>query len=204
MNKALFSFNSKGGCPTFKGNGVIHTDLAYLEGVESICPDCHGQRYIPEVLGMTYQGKTIYDVLELSLTDSMSFFSDKAILKTLQTLIDVGVSYLTLGQPLDTLSGGECQRINLASELHKQGEIYVLDEPITGLHMADIEVLMNILNSLVDNGSTVIVIEHNLELLRQSDYIIDMGPGEGHLGGEVVYHGIPIVIKAAKDSLTYR
>ena len=202
VNKALFSFNSKGGCPTCKGNGVIYTDLAYLEGVESVCPECHGQRYLAEVLEMRYEGKTIMDVLELSLDDAITFFSDKVIVKTLQTLIDVGVSYLTLGQPLDTLSGGECQRIKLASELHKKGEIYILDEPTTGLHMSDIEVLMVILNKLVDNGSTVILIEHNVEVMRQADYIIDMGPGAGHLGGEVVYTGIPMNLKGNTESLT--
>ena len=166
VNKALFSFNSKGGCPTCKGNGVIFTDLAYLEGVESICPDCHGQRYLSEVLEMTYQGKNIMDVLQLSLDECLEFFNDKTIIKTIESLIEVGLAYLTLGQPLDTLSGGVCQRIKLASELHKQGEIYVLDEPTTGPHMADIEVLRKILNKLVDNGSSVIVIEHNVELMR--------------------------------------
>ena len=202
VNKALFSFNSKGGCPTCKGHGVIFTDLAYLEGVESVCPDCHGQRYLAEVLEMRYQDKTIMDVLELSLDDAITFFSDKVINQTLQTLIDVGVSYLTLGQPLDTLSGGECQRIKLASELHKEGEIYILDEPTTGLHMSDIAVLMTILNKLVDNGSSVILIEHNVEVMRQADYIIDMGPGAGHLGGEVIYAGIPEKLMGHQSSLT--
>lgn len=191
VNKALFSFNSKGGCAECKGNGIIFTDLAYLEGVESVCPVCHGQRYREEVLTMTYQGKNIKEVLALSLNEAFEFFNDKPIKTTLNTLIEVGVSYLTLGQPLDTLSGGECQRIKLASELHKQGNIYILDEPTTGLHMSDIEVLMTILNKLVDNGSTVVLIEHNVELMRQADYIIDMGPGAGHLGGEIVYQGTP-------------
>lgn len=202
VNKSLFSFNSKGGCPECKGNGVVYTDLAYLEGVESVCPKCHGERYLAEVLLMTYNGKNIMEVLELSLNEALKFFEDKSILNTLQTLNDVGVSYLTLGQPLDTLSGGECQRIKLASELHKKGEIYILDEPTTGLHMADIEVLLKILNQLVDNGSTVIVIEHNIELMRQSDYIIDLGPGAGHLGGALVYSGIPQGIKNIEESLT--
>lgn len=202
VNKSLFSFNSKGGCPECKGNGVVFTDLAYLEGVESVCPKCHGDRYLSEVLEMTYKDKNIMDVLDLSLDQAIEFFEDKSIVTTLQTLIDVGVSYLTLGQPLDTLSGGECQRIKLASELHKKGEIYILDEPTTGLHMADIEVLMSILNKLVDNGSTVIVIEHNIELMRQSDYLIDLGPGAGHLGGTLVYSGIPKGIINVEDSLT--
>lgn len=193
--KSLFSFNSKGGCPECKGNGVIYTDLAYLEGVESVCPVCHGQRYLAEVLDMKFQDKNIMEVLDLSLEESIAFFEDKTIQKTLQSLIDVGVSYLTLGQPLDTLSGGECQRIKLAAQLHKKGEIYVLDEPTTGLHMSDIQVLLDILNKLVDNGSSVILIEHNIEVMRQADYIIDMGPGAGHLGGEVVYSGIPHDLK---------
>lgn len=202
VSKALFSFNSKGGCEECKGNGVIFTDLAYLEGVESICPVCHGERYKKEVLKMQYNGKNIKEVLELSVEESAHFFNSKPILNTLNTLIDVGVSYLTLGQPLDTLSGGEAQRIKLASELHKKGEIYILDEPTTGLHMSDIGVLMRILNRLVDQGSTVIVIEHNVEIMRQSDYIIDMGPGAGHLGGEVIYTGVPVNLKNNPVSLT--
>ena len=202
VNKSMFSFNSKGGCETCKGNGVIFTDLAYLEGVESICPDCHGKRYKDEVLIMKFKDRNIMDVLELSLDEAIGFFDDKSINKTLQALIDVGVSYLTLGQPLDTLSGGECQRIKLASELHKDGEIYILDEPTTGLHMSDIEVLMKILNRLVDQGSTVILIEHNIEVMRQADYIIDMGPGAGHLGGEIVFSGVPLELKDNPKSLT--
>ena len=202
VNKALFSFNSKGGCTECKGNGVIFTDLAYLEGVESICPMCHGQRYLLEVLDYKYKELNIVDILDLSVEDAINFFEDKQIVKTLQTLIDVGVSYLTLGQPLDTLSGGECQRIKLASELHKTCELYILDEPTTGLHMSDIETLMVILNKLVDNGSSVILIEHNIEVMRQSDYIIDMGPGAGHLGGKVVYSGPPINLVDHKESLT--
>ena len=201
VDKALFSFNSKGGCPECKGQGVVVTDLAYLEGVELVCPVCDGNRYIPEVLEMKYQDKTILDILELSVEEGLSFFTDKAVQKTLKSLDDVGLSYLSLGQPLDTLSGGECQRVKLASELHKSGHVYILDEPTTGLHMSDIETFMKIVDALVDKGSTVIIIEHNIEVMRQADWIIDLGPEAGHRGGTILYSGEPKGLKSS-SSLT--
>lgn len=201
VDKALFSFNSKGGCPNCKGQGVVTLDLAYLEGVELVCPECDGNRYLPEVLEMKYQGKNMNDILELSVEEGIEFFTDKTILKTLNALKEVGLSYLSLGQPLDTLSGGECQRVKLASELHKTGNIYVLDEPTTGLHMSDIETFMKIVDALVDHGSTVILIEHNIEVMRQADWIVDLGPEAGHKGGTIVYSGVPKGLETT-DSLT--
>ncbi|MHC5268878.1 ATP-binding cassette domain-containing protein [Enterococcus sp. LJL98] len=203
VEKSLFSFNSKGGCPNCKGQGVVTLDLAYLEGVELVCPECDGNRYLSEVLEMRYLGKNINDILELSVEEGIEFFTDKTILKTLNALKEVGLSYLSLGQPLDTLSGGECQRVKLASELHKTGQVYVLDEPTTGLHMSDIETFMKIIDALVDNGSTVILIEHNIEVMRQADWIVDLGPEAGHKGGEIVYSGEPKGL-AGTDSITVK
>ncbi|NLY62410.1 MAG: excinuclease ABC subunit UvrA, partial [Erysipelothrix sp.] len=201
VDKALFSFNSKGGCPNCKGQGQVVTDLAYLEGVEIICSVCEGQRYIPEVLEYKYKGLNIVDILELSVEDAKDFFEDKAIIKVIDALIKVGLAYISLGQSLDTLSGGECQRVKLASELHKKGNVYILDEPTTGLHMADIEAFMKIIDKLVDNDSTVIIIEHNVEMIKQADWIIDLGPKAGSGGGEIVYYGSLAGFKEI-DSLT--
>ncbi|QIK70067.1 excinuclease ABC subunit UvrA [Erysipelothrix sp. HDW6C] len=202
VDKALFSFNSKGGCQNCKGRGVTFTDLAFMEGVETVCSVCMGTRYLPEVADYRYNGKNIIEVGSLTVEEAVDFFSDKVIQKTFATLAEVGVHYLTLGQPLDTLSGGECQRIKLASELHKKGNIYILDEPTTGLHMSDIDMFMNIIERLVNQGSTVIIIEHNIEVMRQADYIIDMGPQAGSRGGTVVYEGQPFKIASASTSIT--
>lgn len=202
IDKSLFSFNSKGACDTCKGKGVLSTDLAFMEGVETICPDCEGKRYKPELEEYRYKGLNIMECGAMSVEEAYDFFEDNAIRKVLQTLIEVGITYLTLSQPLDTLSGGECQRIKLASELHKKGQIYIMDEPTTGLHMSDIETFMNIVNKLVNQGSTVIIIEHNIEVMRYADYIIDIGPEAGNKGGEVVYAGAPKEIAASSRSIT--
>lgn len=202
VNKALFSFNSDGACSICKGRGVVHTDLAFMEGVETVCPLCEGKRYVKEVENYLYKGINIIDCGKMTVEESLDFFEDKAILKVLKTLEEVGVHYLTLGQPLDTLSGGECQRIKLASELHKTGNVYILDEPTTGLHMSDIEQFMKIIDKLVDQGSSVIIIEHNVEVMRHADYLIDLGPGAGSHGGMIVYEGVPKEIIRAKDSVT--
>lgn len=202
VDKALFSFNSKGACPECKGRGVIVTDLAFMEDVETICHVCDGNRYIPEVINYRYKDLNIIEVGALTVEEAVDFFDDKTIRKTLITLAEVGVHYLSLGQPLDTISGGEAQRIKLASELHKQSDLYVLDEPTTGLHMSDIDTFMRIIDRLVDSGSTVIIIEHNLEVMRVADHIIDMGPQGGSQGGRVVFEGAPKDIFDAPESLT--
>nr|BBH85318.1 excinuclease ABC subunit A [Thermosporothrix sp. COM3] len=200
----LFSFNSKGACPKCQGLGVTYTDLAFLEGVKLPCDVCEGKRFKSEVLAYTLNGKSIADVLAMTVEQALEFFTLKDVRTRLQAMSDVGLNYLTLGQPLSTLSGGECQRIKLASELHKQGSIYVLDEPTTGLHMSDVGHLLTIMNRLVDNGNTVIVIEHNRDVIRNADWIIDMGPEGGHKGGTVVFEGTPRELLAAKHSLTGR
>ncbi|HSW90938.1 MAG TPA: ATP-binding cassette domain-containing protein, partial [Candidatus Saccharimonadales bacterium] len=149
-----------------------------------------------------WHGKNIVEVLDLTIADAVSFFEYPAVTKQLQALFDVGLDYLTLGQPLSTLSGGECQRVKLASELHKSGSMYVLDEPTTGLHMSDIARLLTILNRLVDSGNTVIAIEHNLDVIRQADWIIDIGPEAGQAGGRIVFAGKPKDLHTAKESIT--
>jgi excinuclease UvrABC ATPase subunit len=181
---------------------VLYTDLAFLDGVKVPCDVCEGKRFKEEVLQYTLDGKSIADVLDMTMTEASEFFQQKEIQKKLQALRDVGLDYLTLGQPLSTLSGGECQRIKLASELHKKGSIYVLDEPTTGLHMSDIDHLLSIMNRLVDAGNTVIVIEHNVSVMRHADWIIDMGPDGGHKGGRVVFEGTPKELLYAEGSIT--
>jgi excinuclease UvrABC ATPase subunit len=202
VSPSLFSFNSKGACENCQGLGVIYTDLAYLDEVKTPCEMCGGKRFKDEVLAYKLHDKSVADVLGMSVREALEYFKVKEIVRRLQALSEVGLDYLTLGQPLSTLSGGECQRIKLASELHKQGSIYVMDEPTTGLHMSDMSHLLAIINRLVDSGNTVIVIEHNLEIIKNADWIIDMGPEGGHKGGKVLFEGTPKLLLSAKHSLT--
>lgn len=192
VSKSLFSFNSKGACPKCKGTGVIYTDMAFLDTIKTTCDVCHGNRFKEEVLKYKIDNKSIADILDMTVLEALAFFNESEIHKSLQSLSDVGLNYLTLGQPLSTLSGGECQRIKLAKELHKKGNIYILDEPTTGLHMSDIDKLLKILNNLVDHGSTVVVIEHNTDIIRQADWIIELGPEGGRNGGKVIFEGKPM------------
>lgn len=202
VNQGLFSFNSKGACENCQGLGVVYTDLSFFESVKMPCEVCDGKRFKEEVLAYKLNGKSIADVLEMTVEQALEFFELKEVVRKLQAMSDVGLNYITLGQPLSTLSGGECQRIKLASELHKKGSIYVMDEPTTGLHMSDIGHLLDIMNRLVDAGNTVIVIEHNLDVISQADWIIDMGPDGGSKGGQVVFEGTPGQIVDAKQSIT--
>lgn len=202
VNPSLFSFNSEGSCPNCNGLGVVYTDLAFMEGFTSPCEVCEGKRYRPEVLVHTLRGKNISDVLDLTVEEALDFFTEKKIKAVLQAMFDVGLSYLKLGQPLSTLSGGEGQRLKLATELHKQGSIYVMDEPTTGLHLSDIALLMRIIDRLVDSGNTVVLIEHHLDVIRQADWVIDLGPESGHAGGEILYSGPPVFLKEEARSIT--
>lgn len=204
VNQGLFSFNSKGACDNCQGLGVLYTDLSFLDSVKLPCDVCEGRRFKDEVLEYKLGGKSIAEVLEMTVEQALEFFQLKEVVRKLQAMSDVGLNYITLGQPLSTLSGGECQRIKLASELHKKGSIYVMDEPTTGLHMSDIGHLLEIMNRLVDAGNTVIVIEHNLDVISQADWIIDMGPDGGSKGGQVVYEGIPSQIIHSEQSITGR
>lgn len=188
---ALFSANSQGACPDCKGLGVIHTDLAFLEGQETVCESCRGRRFTPEVLSHKVDGLSIADIDELTITEAIHRLSDPAISRALGHLDEVGLGYLRLGQPLTTLSGGECQRVKIAKELHATTNpaLYVLDEPTTGLHLRDIDTLLDVLDNLTDRGHTVVVIEHNLDVIRQADWLIDLGPGAGKHGGRILYQG---------------
>jgi excinuclease UvrABC ATPase subunit len=202
VDAGLFSFNSKGACENCKGSGVIYTDLAFLDGVKTPCEVCGGRRFKDEVLAYTFEEKNITEVLAMTIAQALDFFTRREIVRKLRAMSDVGLDYLSLGQPLSTLSGGECQRIKLASELHKKGSIYVLDEPTTGLHMSDITHLLAIMDRLVDAGNSVIVIEHNMDVVRNADWIIDMGPEGGSKGGRVMFQGTPMELLDAGHSLT--
>ena len=201
VDMALFSFNSKGACDNCKGAGFVTTDLAFLDDAKLLCEICEGKRFKPAVLEYKLGGKNITEVLELTVAQSIDFFELKEIAQKLQALHDVGLDYLTLGQPLSSLSGGECQRLKLASELHKKGSIYVLDEPTTGLHMSDISRLHTIIDRLVDAKNTVITIEHNQEVIRQADWVIDLGPEGGNAGGKVMFEGTPAELVKNKQAL---
>jgi excinuclease UvrABC ATPase subunit len=202
VNRALFSFNSKGACPRCKGLGTIEVSLPFMDPIKSTCEQCHGKRFSKEVLTYTWRGKSISDVLNKTVSQALDFFEDPNLLGTLNNLQDVGLGYLTLGQPLSTYSGGECQRIKLSEILQKSGNIYVLDEPSVSLHLADLEKLLAIINRLVDEGNTVILIEHNLEIIKQADWIIDLGPEGGTRGGEILFEGTPRELLADKNSHT--
>jgi excinuclease UvrABC ATPase subunit len=202
VNASLFSFNSKGACENCQGLGVIYTDLAFLSEVKTPCEVCEGRRFKDEVLAYKLNGKSISDVLAMNVQQALEFFEIKEVLRKLQAMSDVGLHYLSLGQPLSTLSGGECQRIKLASELHKKGSVYIMDEPTTGLHMSDVGHLMGVIDRLVDTGNTVVVIEHNLQVVKNADWIIDMGPEGGSKGGRVMFEGTPKELMKVKQSLT--
>ena len=192
VDAGLFSFNSKGACPSCKGRGAITTELVFMDPVTTVCEACEGKRYSKEALSYTYKGKNIVEVLDMNVEDAREFFGGlPKIRKHLDALLETGLPYLSLGQPLSTLSGGERQRVKLAKELHKKGNVYVLDEPTTGLHASDIKKVMALLDGLVDRGNTVIVIEHNTDVMKMADYIIDIGPDGGSAGGEVVFTGTP-------------
>jgi excinuclease UvrABC ATPase subunit len=204
VSASLFSFNSGGSCPNCNGLGVVYTDLAFMEGIASPCEICEGKRFNAEVLGYHLRGKTISDVLDMTAEEALAFFTEKKIKAVLQAMNDVGLGYLKLGQPLSTVSGGEGQRLKLATELHKKGSVYVMDEPTTGLHLSDIGLLMGIIDRLVDAKNTVILIEHHLDVIRQADWIIDLGPEGGSAGGEVLFEGPPHELKGCARSITAR
>ncbi|MER5214519.1 excinuclease ABC subunit UvrA [Streptomyces sp. NPDC002838] len=198
----FFSFNSTGACGTCEGRGIIYTDLAFMDPVTTTCHDCEGRRFRDEVLRLTVGGSSIADILEMTADQALGHFDDSGVRRRLRALRDVGLTYLTLGQPLSTLSGGERQRIKLATRLHRTGAVYVLDEPTTGLHMADVEGLLALLDRLVDAGNTVVVVEHNLDVVAHADWIIDLGPDGGRDGGRVIFEGTPRQLLTAPGSHT--
>ncbi|MGB3187786.1 MAG: excinuclease ABC subunit UvrA [Ornithinimicrobium sp.] len=207
VKPALFSANSEGACPNCKGAGVIYTDLAMMAGVASPCEECEGKRFSAGVLEYTFAGSDISEVLAMPAAQACEFFGHgagriPAAHKILQRLVDVGLGYVSLGQPLTTLSGGERQRLKLATQMGDKGDVFILDEPTTGLHLADVDQLLGLLDRLVDNGKSVIVIEHHQAVMAHADWIIDLGPGAGHEGGKVVFQGTPSDLVADASTLT--
>jgi excinuclease UvrABC ATPase subunit len=207
VKPGLFSANSDGACPVCKGAGVVYTDLAMMAGVATPCEECGGKRFQAAVLDYTLGGRDISEVLAMPVAEAAAFFAEgdariPAAHKILGRLVDVGLGYLTLGQPLTTLSGGERQRLKLATQMAEKGDVYVLDEPTTGLHLADVEQLLGLLDRLVESGKSVIVIEHHQAVMAHADWIVDLGPGAGHDGGRVVFEGTPADLVAARSTLT--
>lgn len=205
VGAALFSFNSKGACPACKGRGAITTELVFMDPVTTPCEACGGTRYSDEALSHTYHGKNIVEILNMSAGEAEVFFGEcPKIRKALHAMVEVGLPYLSLGQPLSTLSGGERQRVKLAKYLDQRGNIYVLDEPTTGLHASDVKTVMKLLDGFVERGNTVIVIEHNMDVVKLSDYVIDIGPDGGSMGGEVVFTGTPQEMAEDAKTITAR
>ncbi len=202
LDASLFSFNSKGACPKCKGSGELSYDMHFLDSVKTICDECEGKRYHSEVLDYRCEGQNIADVLEMNADQALEFFHDKKIKKHLLLLKQVGLDYLKLGQTLSSLSGGEAQRLKIAAELHNDAQIYVMDEPTTGLHMSDIHNFYQIVQKLVQNNNTVIIIEHNLDLVKYADWIIDMGPEGGEDGGQILFEGTPEDLLNCSNSFT--
>jgi excinuclease UvrABC ATPase subunit len=207
VKPALFSSNSEGACPTCNGAGVIYTDLGVMATVESICEECEGKRFQASVLEYRLGGRNIAEVLAMSVTEAEEFFGTgeariPAAHAILDRLVDVGLGYLSVGQPLTTLSGGERQRLKLATQMAEKGRVYVLDEPTTGLHLADVAQLLGLLDRLVDSGKSVIVIAHHQAVMSHADWIIDLGPGAGHDGGRIVFEGTPAALVASRSTLT--
>ncbi|GCD40955.1 ABC transporter [Streptomyces paromomycinus] len=207
VKPALFSANSEGACPHCNGAGVVYTDLAMMAGTASTCEECEGKRYQPSVLEYRLGGRDISEVLAMPVTEAAEFFGDgeartPAAHRILGRLADVGLGYLSLGQPLTTLSGGERQRLKLATHMAEKGGVYVLDEPTAGLHLADVEQLLGLLDRLVDSGKSVIVVEHHQAVMAHADWIVDLGPGAGHDGGRIVFEGTPADLVAARSTLT--
>jgi excinuclease UvrABC ATPase subunit len=207
VKPALFSANSEGACPNCNGAGVIYTDLGIMETVATTCEVCEGKRYDLSVLEYHLGGRDISEVLTMSVNEAEMFFSNgKAATPAAHTILarlaDVGLGYLTIGQPLTTLSGGERQRLKLATQMAEKGDVYILDEPTTGLHLADVEQLLGLLDRLVDSGKSVIVIAHHQAVMARADWIIDLGPGAGHDGGRIVFEGTPADLVAARSTLT--
>ena len=207
VKPALFSSNSEGACPTCDGNGVVYVDLAMMAGVATTCEECQGKRFQATVLDHQLGGRDISEVLAMSVTEAEGFFGTgdahtPAAHAILTRLVDVGLGYLSIGQPLPTLSGGERQRLKLATRLADKGGVYILDEVTTGLHLADVEQLLGLLDRLVDSGKSVIVIAHHQAVMAHADWIIDLGPGAGHEGGRIVFEGTPVELVADRSTLT--
>ena len=201
---SLFSWNSAGACPACRGLGETSLDLAFMDPIVSVCEACEGRRFTDEALAFTVRGRNIGEVLALTMDDAVDWFAghEPELAAIAGHVVDVGLGYMTLGQPLSSLSGGERQRIKLATRLDEAGGVYVLDEPTTGLHLSDLDRLLALLDRLVERGGTLVVIEHDLEVIARGDWVIDMGPGAGHEGGRVLYEGPPAGLVDARESVT--
>lgn len=202
MNSSLFAFNGKGGCPVCGGKGVIVSDMAFMDAIETICEACGGLRYSPEALNYTFDGLNIAEVMDLTIRKASSRFASTIIKDKLSPLMDVGLGYLHLNQALSTLSGGELQRLKLASYLNSRGKVFILDEPTDGLHVQDIRRIIELFDSMTDKGNTIFLIEHNLDVLKAADYVIELGPGGGHMGGELLFSGTPTALLQCPVSVT--
>lgn len=205
VSESLFTFNGKGACPVCKGRGFITTELVFMEPVTTMCECCNGTRYSKEALDYFYRGKSVVDILHMSVEEAYDFFTEnRKIKEKLSALMEVGLPYISLGQPLATFSGGERQRVKLAQHINKKGNIYILDEPTTGLHPSDVEKIMRIFECIVDRGNTVIIIEHNTDVMKLADYLIDVGPDGGTRGGRIVFTGTPKEMLEKGETITAR
>jgi excinuclease UvrABC ATPase subunit len=202
VSKKLFSFNSKGACPACKGKGIIVSDMGFMDSIETVCDTCGGKRYSKEVLKYLYRDKNISEVMDMTVDESVNFFKEVDFTKKLKALQKTGLGYLRLNQSMSTLSGGEMQRVKLASNLNKKGSIFIIDEPTDGLHIKDVKKLINLFDSLIEKGNTLFVIEHNLDIIKNSDYIIELGPGGGSSGGKILFTGTPYEMLNSKESVT--
>jgi excinuclease UvrABC ATPase subunit len=202
VKPALFSANSEGACQNCNGLGKTYTSLGFMAEVVSLCEVCEGRRFTDDVLEYRLRDRNIVEVLAMSVEEARDFFNERPVRAMLDRLVDVGLGYVSLGQELDTLSGGERQRLKLAIEMSGDTDVYVLDEPTSGLHMQDVEALIRLLERLVEGGRSVIVIEHNLDVVARADWVIDLGPGGGHDGGRVMFEGPPAELMRTEASLT--
>lgn len=202
VSPALFSYNSKGACPRCKGKGVIVSDMSFMEDVTTVCELCHGTRYNEEATQYLYQGKTIVDVLEMNVNESFAFFKDQSFAEELKQLLDVGLGYLKLNQSLSTLSGGELQRLKLADNLHRKGTIYLLDEPTDGLHLDDIQQLLDLFEQMVEKGNSIILLEHHISVIKRADWVIEIGPEGGSKGGYLTFSGTVEELAKADQTVT--
>lgn len=198
----LFSFNSKGGCPACKGKGIIISEMSFMESIETVCDLCHGSRFSKEVLEYRYKGKNIAEVMSLSVDEAIEFFRGECFIERLESLEKVGLGYLHLNQSMSTLSGGELQRIKLASRLNEKGAIFIIDEPTDGLHLDDVRKLMRLFNRMVDEGNSLFLVEHSLDVMKNSDYIVELGPGGGMSGGNILFEGTPRDMLKSQTSIT--
>ncbi|MEG0091720.1 MAG: ATP-binding cassette domain-containing protein, partial [Oscillospiraceae bacterium] len=204
VSNGYFSFNSKGGCPACGGKGIIVSGMAFMDAIETVCEVCEGSRFSKEVLQYKFKGKNIAQVMDLSVTQAAEFFSQYSFVSKLRSLEKVGLGYLHLNQSMTTLSGGELQRVKLASKLNEKGKVFILDEPTDGLHLDDIKRLIALFNQLADAGNTLFIIEHSIDVMKQADYIIELGSGGGSQGGEVLYTGTPQNMITQEKSVTGR